>query len=954
MRRGHLIISIILVGFLSLVVSHPADAASQAQIWDQNTAAWITTLNNGDALGPGIGQNERNYPQTAIDSHGYIYVAFLYVNHVYLSRYDGTSVKIWDNGAAAWTTTFANGDPIDRGMATNAFTPSISIDHLDNVYVVFSQHDIATNGYQQLYVSRYNGTDVRIWDNDTASWTTTFTNGDPFSGLRYGDLDFTYPIVVDANNNVYIAFRGRVGQITRIYLARYNGTRMEVWDNDTSAWITDFTGSDPIDTGTDNSGDLPQTVIDSNNNVYVTYQKSNGTKKHIYLSRYDGTSVKIWDNDTASWTTTFASGDPIDTGIAQDAINPQIAKDSNNNIYVTYSQSDGAKTHIYLSRYDGTSVKIWDNGASAWTTTFGNGDSIDKGTADNATFPQIAIDSNNIVYISYLQILNTLDSAYLSRYDGTSVKIWDNGASTWTTTFANGDPINLSPTYAIGVFEGVDIVIDSDNKVYVIIDQLDPAEALLGNYVLNLYLSRYDGTNVKIWDTDTSSWNTDFTTGDRFNYNLDTVLTRRADAVIDSSNNIYFTYDSGADGGWTFFSRYYNDEPTDTTPPTITLATSTATTTTATVTWTTDEAATSQVEYGPSSSYGALTTAADLAGVTSHTVSLTNLLSCANYHYRVLSSDLTANSATTSDAVFTTTGCTSNATITASTTEAISTAASSTLTLTTSATESLTLAVPANYTATTSSAVFQIKQLGSTEFFTTVTAPTTFSAVGTHVYNLQAIVTATTTLATFVEPLTITLAYDLTTLGTLSESSLVIYRYDGSTWTALTSCTVNTSAHTVSCQTTAFSYFGLFGQVAVVTTTSQSTGSGTHFGCKDPQALNYEYFSSSRPSLCQYATTTSLLMINPVVTSSINIATTTFKFTRDLKFGLIHEDVRQLQKYLNATGYVIALTGPGSPGQETNYFGVLTRKAVIKLQLAKKVTPAVGYFGPVTRKVLGF
>jgi len=49
---------------------------------------------------------------------------------------------------------------------------------------------------------------------------------------------------------------------------------------------------------------------------------------------------------------------------------------------------------------------------------------------------------------------------------------------------------------------------------------------------------------------------------------------------------------------------------------------------------------------------------------------------------------------------------------------------------------------------------------------------------------------------------------------------------------------------------------------------SSSGGSSTHYGCKDPNATNYEYFSSSNPALCIYSTT--LSSTAPVaVTSSV-------------------------------------------------------------------------------------
>jgi phosphodiesterase/alkaline phosphatase D-like protein len=73
----------------------------------------------------------------------------------------------------------------------------------------------------------------------------------------------------------------------------------------------------------------------------------------------------------------------------------------------------------------------------------------------------------------------------------------------------------------------------------------------------------------------------------------------------------------------------------------------------ATITWTTDEAATSQVEYGLTAGYG-LTTGQNLALVTSHVVGLTGLIPRTTYHYRVKSQDDIGNPAVSGDYTFTT------------------------------------------------------------------------------------------------------------------------------------------------------------------------------------------------------------------------------------------------------------------------------------------------------------
>lgn len=95
----------------------------------------------------------------------------------------------------------------------------------------------------------------------------------------------------------------------------------------------------------------------------------------------------------------------------------------------------------------------------------------------------------------------------------------------------------------------------------------------------------------------------------------------------------------------------------DTTPPTVTAGptVSNITSSSADIAWTTNEASTSQVEYGPTTSYGvSYPTPADANLLTSHAVSLAQLSANTLYNYRVRSVDASGNELIGSNGTFTT------------------------------------------------------------------------------------------------------------------------------------------------------------------------------------------------------------------------------------------------------------------------------------------------------------
>jgi len=77
-----------------------------------------------------------------------------------------------------------------------------------------------------------------------------------------------------------------------------------------------------------------------------------------------------------------------------------------------------------------------------------------------------------------------------------------------------------------------------------------------------------------------------------------------------------------------------------------------------------------------------------------------------------------------------------------------------------------------------------------------------------------------------------------------------------------------------------------------------------------------------------------------------------FPFSKDLYYGVIDSEVKELQKFLNGRGFFVSTFFNGSPGKETTHFGPATQRALIKFQKAHGISPSSGYFGPITQGVI--
>jgi hypothetical protein len=130
---------------------------------------------------------------------------------------------------------------------------------------------------------------------------------------------------------------------------------------------------------------------------------------------------------------------------------------------------------------------------------------------------------------------------------------------------------------------------------------------------------------------------------------------------------------------------------------------------------------------------------------------------------------------------------------------------------------------------------------------------------------------------------------------------------------------------------------------------AENVGSHLHFEIRRPDKTAINPYESLMAALGKPVAAAASAYTPPKTATATKAK---FIFTRNLSVGMTHPDVKELQKFLNANGSVVATTGSGSLGKETSYFGPATKAALIKFQKAKKIDPASGFFGPISRSVV--
>ena len=138
---------------------------------------------------------------------------------------------------------------------------------------------------------------------------------------------------------------------------------------------------------------------------------------------------------------------------------------------------------------------------------------------------------------------------------------------------------------------------------------------------------------------------------------------------------------------------------------------------------------------------------------------------------------------------------------------------------------------------------------------------------------------------------------------------------------------------------------------------STASGSGSGNGMivgSGPLAPSPFSFFNYKPPVFQIIYPNGRVVFPATSSAASFISTSSFLsyvFSKNRQINDLGPDILFLQQFLNTRGFGVAARGPGSPGQETDFFGAGTYRALVKFQKANGL-PSTGYFGPLTRALI--
>lgn len=390
------------------------------------------------------------------------------------------------------------GSASGNGISNNAgdsFAPSIAVAPNGTPYVAW--YDSSNGSSYEIYVKKWNG----------SSWVDVGANSSSGGGISNNTGDSTRPsITIAPNNTPYVAWSDNSG-------GAYSEIYVKKWDG--SGWVEVGTGSASNGGISNNPGPShnPSISVAPNGTPYVAWTDYSSNEE-IYVKKWNG----------SSWTE-VGLGSASSGGISDNpgsSSQPDIAIDSNNMVYIAWTDSSAGDSEIYLRMWNGVSWIQLSNSAT--------GGGISNNTS-GSWFPSIAISFDGVPYVAWENVNNSDYQIYVRAWNGYSwTQVGYNSAN--GGGISNNDGYSSTPSIAIGP-NGTPYVAWEDDS---------------GGGLSEIFVRMWNGS---YWAQ--IGGNSAFGGGISNNNSS----SRSASIFIDSNNSPYVTWYDKSSNNWEIYVRQY-------------------------------------------------------------------------------------------------------------------------------------------------------------------------------------------------------------------------------------------------------------------------------------------------------------------------------------------------------------------------------------------------------------
>ncbi len=276
------------------------------------------------------------------------------------------------NGVAQWANDLA------ISLATNQLYPDITLDENENIYTTWYSN---YSGNYEIYLNKHavDGTD--IWNTQKKAAQNT------------GSQKIKSQIIY-ADNKIYLTWQDNRNDQGDIYL-----NYLDLDGN----WLP--TGDIRVNNDTGSAVQSEVKIIKNNlNELIIGWLDNRNGANDIYLTKMDLTGNKIWSNEIKI--------NNEATPVTHD--NFSLATDSNNNIYIVWSDDRDGQYNIYWQKLDTDGVKLNVNDQTI----------ITQSPSYQQINPKIAIDTNDDLFIAWQDNRSGSQDIYVQKLDTDGNNLW--------------------------------------------------------------------------------------------------------------------------------------------------------------------------------------------------------------------------------------------------------------------------------------------------------------------------------------------------------------------------------------------------------------------------------------------------------------------------------------------------------------------------------------------------